>query len=121
MTQQPDSTTTAQQQQPPLHHLLQSCLLNNTKNEVSQCLNDESPIHCFWDILHSRIITRSSGNTTTAAVTATTSTSTSIASLLMMSSSSAATEAVYTPTKAELRNAHGNLRQDWNLSSLIWN
>lgn len=27
----------------------------------------------------------------------------------------------YSPTRAEMVNAHDDMRQDWNLSSFIWN
>mmetsp|Transcript_7132 Transcript_7132/g.11904 ORF Transcript_7132/g.11904 Transcript_7132/m.11904 type:complete len:104 (+) Transcript_7132:180-491(+) len=94
MPQQPESTS-------PLH-LLQSCLLAN--KETTQCLNDESPIHCFWNVLQSRIGSSTDG----------------VASLVVPSSSSSSA-AAYTPTRAEMKNAHYDLRQDWNLSSLIWN
>eukprot|EP00574_Skeletonema_japonicum_P007422 CAMPEP_0201714710 /NCGR_PEP_ID=MMETSP0593-20130828/1071_1 /ASSEMBLY_ACC=CAM_ASM_000672 /TAXON_ID=267983 /ORGANISM="Skeletonema japonicum, Strain CCMP2506" /LENGTH=103 /DNA_ID=CAMNT_0048204011 /DNA_START=218 /DNA_END=529 /DNA_ORIENTATION=+ len=93
MPQQPESTS-------PLH-LLQSCLLSN--KEATQCLNDESPMQCFWNVLQSRINSSSSEN--------------SVASLVP--SSSAATS--YSPTRAQMVNAHDDMRQDWNLSSFIWN
>ena len=95
MPQQPESSTSTTTS--PLH-LLQSCLLAN--KETTQCLNDESPIHCFWNVLQSRI-TSSANNG--------------------VSSSSLGTAQTYTPSRAEMRNAHEAMRQDWNLSSLIWN
>mmetsp|Transcript_25377 Transcript_25377/g.36216 ORF Transcript_25377/g.36216 Transcript_25377/m.36216 type:complete len:99 (-) Transcript_25377:128-424(-) len=88
MPQQPESTS-------PLH-LLQSCLLSN--KEATQCLNDESPIQCFWNVLQSRINSSSSSEN-------------SVSSSLVP----------YSPTRAEMVNAHDDMRQDWNLSSLIWN
>mmetsp|Transcript_22306 Transcript_22306/g.38146 ORF Transcript_22306/g.38146 Transcript_22306/m.38146 type:complete len:99 (-) Transcript_22306:120-416(-) len=88
MPQQPESTS-------PLH-LLQSCLLAN--KEATQCLNDESPIHCFWNVLQSRI-----------------NSSDHIVASLVPSA------AAYSPSRAEMMNAHNDMRQDWNLSSLIWN
>ena len=95
MPSQPTEASTSS----PLH-LLQSCLFaSESSKDAARCLNDESPIHCLWDVVQSRIASNS-----VLSVSRTTS-----------SSSSSAV------SRSELASAHDSLRQDFNLSSLIWN
>jgi hypothetical protein len=96
MPSQPTEASTSS----PLH-LLQSCLFaSESSKDAVRCLSDESPIHCLWDVVQSRIASNSA-----LSVSRTTSSS---------SSSSAV-------SRSELVSAHDSLRQDFNLSSLIWN
>jgi hypothetical protein len=91
MPSQPTEASTSS----PLH-LLQSCLFaSESSKDAARCLNDESPIHCLWDVVQSRIASNSA-----LSVSRTTS---------------------YTVSRSELASAHDSLRQDFNLSSLIWN
>ena len=95
MPSQPTEASTSS----PLH-LLQSCLFaSESSKDAARCLNDESPIHCLWDVVQSRIASNSA-----LSVSRTTSSSSS-----------------YTVSRSELASAHDSLRQDFNLSSFIWN
>ena len=97
---QPESSTSP-------FHVLQSCVLGNTsepsKRAAARCLNDESPVHCLWNASQSLVMSSINSSTSRAMVTSLSATSSR------------------TATRAELANAHNSLRQDWNLSSLIWN